>query len=428
MKIKITSLGCRLNQSEIESVSTKLQNMGHEIVDDDTADIYIINSCAVTGKSEQKARNLISRAREAASGRDNTKIIVTGCSTEDFSRSSDLTYLSNDFKYLIPEIIADKLSPSDIAKKLPSRFAYSAPVKSSTVRANLKIQDGCDNFCSYCIIPYLRGAPVSKPENQIIQEFSELLKEGYKEIILTGVNIGKYLHQGKGLSALIKNILKINNSDFRLHLTSLDPDSADDDLINLYKDPRMVKHLHLSMQSGSDSVLQRMNRPYTRDNYIKVTEKIKTIVENFNFTTDVILGFPGETEPEFDETLNLAKEVCFSHIHTFRYSPRKGTSAFKMPGSIEEHIKKERSRIITNIALSLKKDYYKKFHNSRTIFLTEGSKNNITTGFNNYYIPVEVEGNLPANRFYEVDTKFNEKKYKLSGTVITEKKRDKNAE
>lgn len=428
MKIKIESLGCRLNQSEIESISTKLQDMGHEIVSDDAADIYIINACAVTANSEKKTRNLISRAKETASGEDYKKIIVTGCSTKDFSKSRDIIYLSNDFKYLIPEIIENKLSSADIAKMQPSRFDYSTPVKSSTVRANLKIQDGCDNFCSYCIIPYLRGAPVSKPENQIIKEFSELLNEGFKEIILTGVNIGKYSHQGKGLSALIKNILNKNNSDFRLHLTSLDPDSADDALINLYKDPRMVKHLHLSLQSGSDPVLQRMNRPYTRDAYTKVSEKIKNIVENFNFTTDVILGFPGETESEFKETLSLAKEIGFSHIHTFRYSPRKGTTAFTMPDSIEERIKKERSRILRNTALKLKKDYYKKFHNTSSIFLTERSKNNITTGFNNYYIPVEVAENLPANQFLEVDTKFNEKKYKLSGTVISEKKPDKNAE
>lgn len=420
MKIKITSLGCRLNQSEIESISTRLQNIGHEIVNDDDAEIYIINSCAVTANSEKKTRNLISRAREASAKKSYKKIIVTGCSSEDFSKSRDIIYLSNDYKYLIPEIIDNEFSFADINEKKPSRFDYSTPVKSSTVRANLKIQDGCDNFCSYCIIPYLRGRPVSKPENQIIQEFSELLNEGFKEIILTGVNIGKYSSQGKKLSALIKNILSINDLDFRLHLTSLDPDSADDELINLYRDPRMVKHLHLSLQSGSNSVLKRMNRPYTREDYIKVSEKIKSIVANFNFTTDVITGFPGETEGEFNETLDLAKEVGFSHIHTFRYSPRKGTKAFTMPNPVEEHIKKERSKILRAASLKLKKNYYKKFHNTSSVFLSERAKNNITTGFNNYYIPLEVKGNLPANRLYKVDTVFNEKKYKLSGTVIKE--------
>jgi threonylcarbamoyladenosine tRNA methylthiotransferase MtaB len=420
VKIKIASLGCRLNQSEIESVSTRLQNMGHEIAKDDTADIYIINSCSVTGKSEKKVRNLISRTRESASARENIKIIVTGCSSDDFSGSPDIFFVPNDYKYLIPEIINNNLSLADIIKKTPSRFDYSAPVKSSTVRANLKIQDGCDNFCSYCIIPYLRGKPDSKPSDKILSEFGELLNNGYKEIVLTGVNIGKYNYDKMGLAGLVEKILANHNSDFRLHLTSLDPVSSCDRLIGLYKDPRMVKHLHLSLQSGSDSVLKRMNRPYTRDNYIRVTEKIKQAAADFNFTTDVIVGFPGETEDEFNDTISLAKEVGFSHIHTFRYSPRKGTRAYNMSSLVDEKIKKERSRIITRTALTLKKDYYRKFNSRRTVFLSEKSKENITTGFNNYYIPVETEGHLSPNCFYEVITEFNEKKYKLSGTVIAE--------
>ena len=394
--------------------------MGHDISKDDTADVYIINSCSVTGKSEKKVRNLISRARESASAQKNTKIIVTGCTPEDFAGSPDIFFVPNDYKYLIPEIISNNLSPADIIKKSPSRFDYAAPVKSSTVRANLKIQDGCDNFCSYCIIPYLRGRPVSKSPDKILSEFNELLKSGYKEIILTGVNIGKYSHNGSRLPDLIKKILNLDDFEFRLHLTSLDPDSADDDLISLYKDHRMVRHLHLSLQSGSDSVLKRMNRPYTRDDYIRVTEKIKLNTADFNFTTDVIVGFPDETESEFLETLTLAKEVGFSHIHTFRYSPREGTAAFSMGNSVNENVKKERSRIITDTALTLKKNYYRKFKRRRTVFLSENSKGNITTGFNNYYVPVEIESRLSPNCFYEVVTEFNERKYRLSGTVISE--------
>jgi len=427
MKIKITSLGCRLNLSEIESVSTRLQDMGHEIVKNNIADVYIINACAVTSRSEKKVHSLIAKTRKDFCSTNNRKIIVTGCSPCDFSDSPDVIYVSNDYKYLIPEIIENNLSLPEISSKPASRFSYAAPVKSSTVRANLKIQDGCDNFCTYCIIPYLRGKPVSRPSNEILLEFDELLKNGYKEIVLTGVNIGKYNYNETELAGLIEKILANHNSDFRLHLTSIDPDSTCDRLIGLYKDPRMVKHLHLSLQSGSDSVLKRMNRPYTRDNYIRVTEKIKNTVENFNFTTDVITGFPGETEDEFKDTISLAREVGFSHIHTFRYSPREGTRAYYMSSLIDEKIKKERSRIINRLSMDMKTQYYRKFNNRRTVLLTERFKNNCTKGFNNYYIPMEIEMNLPPNRFYEVESQYNEKKHNLSGTVRTEENLNKNA-
>ena len=416
MKIKITSLGCRLNQSEIESVSTVLQDRGHSIVSSDDADLFIINSCAVTGKSEAKVRNVIARAL-AAENRT-AMIIVTGCSTDEFKDNQRITYISNDYKYLIPEIIEKKKSLNDLLIAAPSRFDYAPPVKSSRVRGNLKIQDGCDNFCSYCIIPYTRGVPVSRDAGTIIKDFNELTAKGYKEIILTGVNIGKYRDGSTSLSRLIREILK-NDFPFRLHLTSLDPESADDDFIRLFKDPRMVKHLHLSLQSGSDSVLSRMNRPYRRSHYIEVTEKIKTLVEDFNFTTDVIVGFPGETESEFDDTVTISREVGFSHIHTFRYSPRPGTKAYSLEDSVAGSVKKTRSKVITDLVMELKRDYYSRFNNRKSIFLSEKGRRGITPGFNEYYIPVEVESDIAENQFHNVTTIFNEMKYNLTGTILS---------
>ena len=419
MKIKITSLGCRLNQSEIESVSTTLQERGHNIISTGDADIFIINSCAVTGKSEAKVRNMVSRALAAEN--KSARIVVTGCSTDEFRNHPRVTYISNDYKYLIPEIIENIKSLDELSKSLPSRFDYAPPLKSSKVRANLKIQDGCDNFCSYCIIPYMRGAPVSRDAGNIIKDFNELTANGYKEIILTGVNIGKYRDGSVSLSGLIRRILE-SNSFFRLHLTSLDPDSADDELINLYKDPRMIKHLHLSLQSGSDSVLSRMNRPYKRSHYIEVTEKIKTLAEDFNFTTDVIVGFPGETEREFDDTVAIAREVGFSHIHTFRYSPRPGTKAYNFDNAVSESIKKTRGRVITDLMAELKKNYYCRFNNRESLFLSEKGRGGITPGFNEYYIPVEISENIPANQIYRVATRFNETKYNLTGKILSSDK------
>jgi threonylcarbamoyladenosine tRNA methylthiotransferase MtaB len=415
MKIKIISLGCRLNQSEIESVSTTLQNSGHEITTGDSADIYIINSCAVTARSERKTRQLIYQAlaKTGASGRE--KIIVTGCAPEDISGDSRITYLSNDHKYMIPEII-DGMNP-DESKMTASRFKFDAPVKCSTNRVNLKIQDGCDNFCSFCIIPYTRGVPQSKPSHAVIEEFKELLDNGYKEIILTGVNIGKYSDGKTGLAELAESILSLNG-EFRLHLTSLDPDCAPEKLLDLFSEERMVKHLHLSLQSGSDTVLKRMNRPYNRDQYIAVSEYLKNADNDFNFTTDVIAGFPGESDSEFEDTLSLIRHVGFSHIHSFRYSIRSGTKAADMKNPVPEIVKTERSRRIIELFNEQKIDYYRKFSGRDGVLLSEKFSKGITTGFNEYYIPVEVHEKLERNSFYKIKTVYNESRNLLTGNLV----------
>ncbi|HRX49506.1 MAG TPA: tRNA (N(6)-L-threonylcarbamoyladenosine(37)-C(2))-methylthiotransferase MtaB, partial [Spirochaetota bacterium] len=414
MKIKIESLGCRLNQSEIESVSTALQNMGHDIVTSGAADIYIINSCAVTGRSERKARQLIYRAIDKTGGSDRKRIIVTGCATEAITTDSSITYVSNDHKYLIPEIIEGIASGYE--KMKPSRFGYTSPLKCSTNRVNLKIQDGCNNFCSYCIIPFMRGVPQSRPYNDIITEFRLLLDNGYKEIVLTGVNIGKYDNNGRGLASLVSGILGLEG-EFRLHLTSLDPDSASDELIKLFADRRMVKHLHLSLQSGSDSVLRRMNRPYTRAEYTAAVNKLKAVDPDFNFTTDVIVGFPGETDEEFSDTVSLVKDAGFSHIHTFRYSPRPGTEAALMNDAVPEIIKTERSKEIINLYMRQKESFYSRFSGRSGTFLSEKFRSGVTTGFNEHYIPVEISEKLPRNEFFNIRTEYSPGSYKLKGFI-----------
>ncbi len=415
MKIKIISLGCRLNQSEIESVSTTLQNSGHEITRSDNADIYIINSCAVTIRSERKTRQLIYQALAKTGYSGKEKIIVTGCAPEDIIGDTRITYLSNDHKYMIPEIV--EKAGASVSVIQASRFKFDTPLKSSTNRVNLKIQDGCDNFCSYCIIPFTRGIPVSKPLTSVMKEFRELLDNGFKEIILTGVNIGKYSDGNADLAKLAESILALNG-EFRLHLTSLDPDNAPERLLSLFSENRMVKHLHLSLQSGSDAVLTRMNRPYNRKTYIKVSEYLKHIDNNFNFTTDIIVGFPGETESEFNETLSIVKEVGFSHIHTFRYSPRPGTMAAEMENIIHESIKTERSRTLIELLNKQKADYYKNFSGKKGIFLSEKFYKGVTTGFNEHYIPVEIHEKLEKNCFFKIDTVYNEASNLLTGTLI----------
>ena len=414
MKIKILSLGCRLNQSEMESISTTLQNNGHEIVKGDYADIYIINSCSVTARSERKTRQLIYQSLAKIDKSAGGRVFVTGCAsaTEDDPR---IIYISNDYKYMIPQIVEDETL--DSADMPPDRFKYDTPLKSSTNRVNLKIQDGCNHLCSYCRIPFTRGGSLSKSFKSVIDEFNLLLDNGFKEIILTGVNIGDYNDGDLNLADLVGEILKLK-AEFRLHLTSLDPNSASERLLDFFEEDKMVKHLHLSLQSGSDRILKRMNRPYNRNDYISTVERLKSIDRDFNFTTDIIVGFPGETDIEFNETLSMIREVGFSHIHTFRFSPRPGTKAAEMDGVVPEIKKTERSREIIKIYSGQKADYYRRFSDRHGIFLSEKSHRGVTTGFNEHYIPVEINERLPQNCFFKMEFTYNENKTVLNGNLL----------
>ena len=416
MKIRITSLGCRLNQSEIESVSTALQDAGHTVVFTGTADVYIINACAVTSRSERKTRQLIYRAMELCGEKNPDRIIVTGCAGDETRRDGNITFISNDRKYLIPELV-EGMAARDIELHEASRFSYPAPLRCSTNRVNLKIQDGCDNFCSYCIIPYMRGAPVSRPMPDILAEFRQLLENGYKEIILTGVNIGKYNDSGKDLGSLVEKVLS-TDGEFRLHLTSLDPEAASEKLINLFAHPKIVKHLHLSLQSGSDTVLSRMNRPYNSSMYMEAVNKLKKVDSLFNFTTDIITGFPGETDSEFEETAGIVKEAGFSHIHTFRYSPRPGTKAAEMPDALHESVKTMRSEYIIRMYTEQKRAYYSRFSGKVSTMLTEKVKNGMTTGFNEYYVPVVIEEKPGRNKFIKIKTEPDTAEIRLKGTPL----------
>ena len=418
MKIMISSLGCRLNQSEIQSVSTVLQDRGHEITISDDADVVIINSCTVTRRSEQKTRQMVNRAVDSMSGRPVPgMIIVAGCIADRIRHEDGAWYVPNDFKHLIPDLIDD---PGILARGLgpdaKSRFGFSAPLKASTSRVNLKIQDGCDNFCSYCIVPLARGAPQSKPAGQVADEFSRLIGAGYREVVLAGVMIGSYAADGLSLAGLVERLAAVDG-DFRLHLTSLSPRYVTPELIDLLAGGKMVKHLHLSLQSGSDAVLARMNRPYTRDEYRSLADRIRSRIPDFNLTTDVIVGFPGETEEEFRDTLELVRVVGFSHVHTFRYSPRPGTAAHAMGDPVTGAEKHRRSRAIIERSAVQKREYYGRFNGRRSRILSERTRRGVTTGFNEYYVPVEVPEPLPRNRFFSVTTVLDPGRPVLNGDI-----------
>jgi threonylcarbamoyladenosine tRNA methylthiotransferase MtaB len=399
-----------LNQSEIDAVSTALQNLGHTIVNSrEEAQLFIVNSCTVTVRSERKTRKLINRASRFPGLSENAKIIVAGCASGDFRREDDIFYVPNDYKHIIPQIVAnwDTFEISDSIE--PNRFNLSAPTKASTTRVNLKIQDGCDQYCSYCIIPYVRGTPQSKDLSQTIEEFQSLIGEGYREIVLTGVMIGNYQFKHHSLSCLVEQILLLPG-EFRLHLSSISPHKVDEKLLELLQDIKMVKHLNLSLQSGSNALLERMNRKYTREEYLNLVKQIRRKVPDFNLTTDLIVGFPGESEKDFEDSVNLVKEAFFSHIHTFRYSPRPGTKAASLSDTVPESLKSKRSREIITLFKKQKREFYALFDGKKSVFLGENQKNNHTYGFNNYYVPMEIPGKLATNRFVPVLNRYENAK------------------
>ncbi|PKL39922.1 MAG: hypothetical protein CVV44_06785 [Spirochaetae bacterium HGW-Spirochaetae-1] len=416
MKIRILSLGCRLNMAEIQSVSTELQDCGHEIVTTGPADVYIVNSCSVTVTSERKTRKLVYQSLREMGSDPAARVIVTGCGAGEERCVDNVYYLSNDYKYLIPELVTDWNLFDSLDVSMASRFQYRPALKSSRTRINLKVQDGCDNFCSYCIIPFVRGAPVSRSLTDITDEFRELVAAGYREFLLAGVMVGHYRDGNADLAGLVEHLLG-QEGDFRLHLSSLSPPSMTPWLINLLEHDKMVRHLNLSLQSGSDRILTKMNRRYTRRDYLDTIEDIRKKMPLFNFTTDIIVGFPGETKEDHDDTLACITEAGFSHIHTFRYSPRPGTAAAAMEDTVSESIKSERSAEVISLYTGQKRRYYGLFDGGTSRFLSERFRSGITRGFNEYYVPVAVQEKLERSRFHIVRTTLNQDGSGLTGTV-----------
>ncbi len=271
------------------------------------------------------------------------------------------------------------------------------------VRAFVKIQDGCDNFCTYCVIPYVRGSIRSKDINEAYDEIKSIVNNGHKEIVLTGIDTGAYgKNEGYNLVDLIKKISELENLE-RIRLSSIEMTSLNDEFINeLKNNKKLCGHLHISLQSGSKRILKLMNRKYTKEEYYKKIEEVRLSRPNINITTDIIVGFPSETEEEFQETIEFAKLCKFSKIHVFPYSKRDGTVAAKMDNQLEQSIKKERARRLIEIDKELQKDYNKIFLNKEVEVLIEEVKNDISIGHTENYLKVIINEKLKPNNNYKV--------------------------
>jgi threonylcarbamoyladenosine tRNA methylthiotransferase MtaB len=346
MKIAIETLGCKLNQAETESLARQFVQAGYDLVErSDKADVYILNTCTVTRIADAKSRHFL---RLAHRRNPNAVIIVTGCYAQ--RAASELSDIEG-VNCVIGN--AEKSNLIQILQKIPQKeaSAESSPKSPSPFRTRsfIKIQDGCRNFCAYCIVPFVRSNEVSVPPDTIISEIKQRATEGYQEIVLTGTRVGAYDYSGVNLRKLLERILVEANIP-RIRLSSLQPQEISPDLIKLWENNRLCPHFHLSLQSGSASVLERMKRRYTPVDYQRVVNLTRSEVHSVAITTDVIVGFPGETDQEFEENLEFCRHIGFARIHVFSYSSRSGTEAAKMARQVSDKVKKERSQKMLALA------------------------------------------------------------------------------
>ena len=385
MNVAIFTLGCKTNQYESELIRESFLKSGNIIVEPkDFADLYIINSCVVTNKAEAETRKLIS---EALNKNPNAKIILTGCFVslhKTFPDKNILIYTGR--KNNISEFYYKGTTDSDdIDSEKIINFA-------NHTRAIVKIEEGCNNFCAYCIVPFVKGNEVkSKNEKAIIDEIKQLISEGYKEIVLTGTEIGKYGEdKNTNLAALIKQ-LKLTRSLQRLRISSIHPEHVTDQFIGEIEPP-VVPHLHISLQSGDNEVLRKMNRGYTKEDYLNIVEKLRKKEKNFSISTDLIVGFPGETDEAFLNSIDIVRKVQFSKVHIFRFSKRPFTPVFFMKETISEKLKKVRAQILKDIVDIEKTEFKKRFIGKCVKVLIEKYTDHYYEGLTPYYLRVKLEG------------------------------------
>ncbi len=360
-KFNIITLGCKTNQYESEAFSKQFKDMGFEKVKKNgIADLYLINTCAVTNKASISSKKII---KKILKDNPNSKIYVTGCILE-YEKDEILSYSDNI------EIIKNEEKEDFFKDK--SKFIINE--FEGHTRAFVKIQDGCDNFCSYCIVPFTRKRSRSRDAFCIIEEIRALVQNGYKEIVLTGIDIGDYKFNDYDLSSLIEDINKIEGLN-KIRISSIDPDDITDNLINALKySDKIARHMHLSLQSGSDEILKKMRRKYTIDGFYKAVDRLKGISDGFAISTDIIVGFPYETDKEFNETKKVVENVQFSKVHVFPYSSRPNTLAATWKDNfVKKEVILKRKKEIEEIAVNEAFKFRQKFIKNKMKVLLENN-------------------------------------------------------
>ncbi|MAF86022.1 MAG: tRNA (N(6)-L-threonylcarbamoyladenosine(37)-C(2))-methylthiotransferase MtaB [Dehalococcoidales bacterium] len=360
-RIALDSLGCKLNQAESELLARQFAEAGYRLVSPtDEADVYILNTCTVTHIADSKARH---RLRLAHRQNPEALIVATGCYAERAQpelaqiEGVDLV-LDNEEKPHLLRLLRESGrlgNPAQVQGDLTSRH-----YDSFHTRAFIKVQDGCHDFCAYCIVPLVRSREESLPVDQIVDEVRHRLAQGYQEVVLTGVKIGAYSYNGINLKELLEHILT-ETDVARLRLSSLQPQEISPELIGLWHNRRLCPHFHLSLQSGSNWVLSRMKRHYSTSDYEQSVSLIRSSVPEAAITTDIMVGFPGETDEEFEESYHFCRRMEFARIHVFTYSPRRGTQAAQLPGQVKAEVKKQRSQRMLALAEESTQNFSQRF-------------------------------------------------------------------
>lgn len=390
MTYKIYTLGCKVNEYESEVIGELLENHGYTC--DDHPDICIVNTCTVTNKADSKSRKLLRSIRR---NNPNALIIAMGCLVQN--SKDDLTKLEYD----IAIGNRDKTKIIDYIKEYNKKVAYlqdmnKAPFENMNLnnfnrtRAYIKIQDGCDNYCAYCIIPFVRGHVRCKKKDDVLNEAKRLINHGHKEIVLTGIHTGNYHDGNYDFADLLADLTKLEGLK-RLRISSVEITELDNKFLEVLENNKiLVNHMHIPLQSGSDEILKKMNRKYDKKYFIDKINKIRKIRPDISITTDVIVGFPTETDDNFNETIETIKKVNFTKIHVFPYSDREGTKASRMEGHIAENIKKRRVKALLKLSKELELNYMTKFLNKKLTFIPEVYKDGYLIGHTENFLSIKT--------------------------------------
>jgi len=393
MKIALETLGCKLNQAETELLSKQFLEAGHRLVSAaDTADIYILNTCTVTSIADAKSRHLL---RLAHRKNPDAVLVAAGCYAQrapaELARIEGVGLVTgNDEKQALLRLLEESGYLENHSSIPGDPVGYLHP--ESKTRGFIKVQEGCSSFCSYCVVPLVRAEEKSLAADQIVSEINQRVASGYKEVVLTGTKIGSYSSSGVTLQGLLERIL--DETDIaRLRLSSLQPQEITAELIRLWNDERLCPHFHLSLQSGCDTVLKRMGRRYTTGDYQGVLELIRNLVPGAAITTDIITGFPGETDAEFTESYQLCRQLGFARIHVFPFSPRNGTRAARLPDQVSHTVKKQRSQQMLALAKASSQRFSQQFLGRVMPVLWENQSDGLWSGLTGNYIRVYSKSN-----------------------------------
>ena len=419
MNYKIYTLGCKVNEYESEVMASLLENHGY--VKSENPDVAIVNTCTVTNTADSKSRKLIRSIRKKY---PKAILLVAGCMVQNKKDNLDVDadiIIGNKNKTEIVNYIKDYKREKifDVQDISNADFENMSLSNFDLTRAYIKIQDGCDNYCAFCIIPYVRGHVRCKKKEDVLIEATMLVKNAHKEIVLTGIHTGNYHDGNYSFASLLNDLVKISGLK-RLRISSVEITELNDDVLDVIRNSNiLVDHMHIPLQSGSDEILKLMNRKYDKNYFISKIEKIRSIRPNISITTDVIVGFPSETEEYFLETIDTIKKVGFTKLHVFPYSDRDGTVASKMKNKVDGNIKKQRVKKLLEISKELEIDYMSKFVDKKCIFIPEVYEDGYLIGHTGNYLLIKAKGNKEdLSKEVEVIAKKIEYPYLISEVSV----------